>query len=446
MARATVTADTQSANSPDRKPSPTWQKWLKRAFTAAVAVLAVWGTYEHRSEVSNAGGMLSHIHVGWLLVAIVLELASMAAFARLQRWLLSAGGVEVPFAPMLEITLAGNAMSTSLPGGAAWSATWAFEQLRRRGAYKVLAGWVILVAGALSSFAVFVILAAGCWVAGSRGPVSHLRWLAAGLAAVPVLVWAGYVAAKRSDRARQLFAGTWKLVSDHVRPARSLGKLVRKTVDDLGLVRPGVFGWLEAFAYAMGNWLCDCLCLIACMEALSVPVPWRGILVVYGLTQVAASIPITPGGIGVVEGSMTALLIAYGTHPTSALAVVLLYRIVSFWGLAPIGWAAWLGIELAIRRGVRHRSHPWAEHDHAPGPYTGSSPGWAGTGPQCLPLLSLRRWCRTSGGGPERRPLPKVWPPSAVNQHRAGLLRLLTRRSGSLTREPRADASPSGSR
>jgi putative heme transporter len=368
VAQATVTPDSQSADSPKQKPPRTWQKWLKNGFTVVVAGLAVWGTYDHRSEISHAGSMLSHFSLAWLLLAIAFEIASMAAFARLQRWLLRAGGVKVPFIPMFEITLAGNAMSTSLPGGAAWSATWAFEQLRRRGAEKVLAGWVILVAGALSSFAVFVILAAGAWVAGSHGPVSHLRWLAAGLAAIPFVVAAGYVAARRSDRVRQLLSGSWRAISAHVPLARSLGHLVHKTVYNLGLVHPGPLGWMEAFGFALANWLCDCLCLIACMEALGVPVPWPGILVIYGLTQVAASIPITPGGIGVVEGSMTALLIAYGTQPTSAVAVVLLYRIVSFWGLAPIGWAAWLGIELAIRRGVRHRPHPWAEHHHGPAP------------------------------------------------------------------------------
>ncbi|HXW77850.1 MAG TPA: lysylphosphatidylglycerol synthase transmembrane domain-containing protein, partial [Acidimicrobiales bacterium] len=371
-----------------QRPPRTWKKWVKDGFTVAVVALAVWGTYEHRSEISHAGGMLSHLHVAWLLVAIAFEIASMAAFARLQRWLLRAGGVKVPFLPMLEITLAGNAMSTSLPGGAAWSATWAFEQLRRRGAEKILAGWVILVAGALSSFAVFVIVAGGAWVAGSHGPVSHLRWVAAALAAIPLLVAAGYVAARRSNRARQLLSGSWRIISAHVPPARALGNLVHKTVNSLGLVHPGPLGWVEAFAYALANWLCDCLCLIACMEALGVPVPWRGILVVYGLTQVAASIPITPGGIGVVEGSMTALLIAYGTQPTSAVAVVLLYRIVSFWGLAPIGWTAWLGIELAIRRGVRHRPHPWAEHDHGPEP-----PAATPAGPERVLSTSLCSAC-----------------------------------------------------
>lgn len=343
-----------------------WLKTAKKVFAGAIVVLALWGAYEHRSEISSAGSMLGRLQLAWLLVAVAAELASMVVFARLQRWLLRAGGVHVPFVPMVEITLAGNAMSTTLPGGAAWSATWVFEQLRRRGAQKVLAGWVLLVAGALSSFAVFVILAVGAWVAGSRGPVSSLRWLAAGLAAIPLLVAAGWYLARRSPRARRLLSSSWDAIARRLPPARALGRLVRKTLDSLGMVHPGVLGWAEAFGLAMANWLCDCVCLLACTEALGVPVPWRGILVIYGLTQVAASLPITPGGIGVVEGSMTALLIAYGTHPTSAVAVVLLYRIVSFWGLAPIGWTAWAGLELALRHGLRNSPHPWADHEHGP--------------------------------------------------------------------------------
>jgi putative heme transporter len=343
-----------------------WRKTAKKVVAGAIVVLALWGAYEHRSDISSAGHMLGHLQLAWLLVAIAAELASMAVFARLQRWLLRAGGVHVPFVPMVEITLAGNAMSTTLPGGAAWSATWVFEQLRRRGAQKVLAGWVLLVAGALSSFAVFVILAVGAWVAGSRGPVSSLRWLAAGLAAIPLVVAAGWMGARRSQGVRRLLSSSWDAIARRSPPARALGRLVRKTLDSLGMVHPGVLGWAEAFGLAMANWLCDCLCLLACTEALGVPVPWRGILVIYGLTQVAASLPITPGGIGVVEGSMTALLIAYGTHPTSAVAVVLLYRIVSFWGLAPIGWTAWAGLELALRHGLRNSPHPWADHEHGP--------------------------------------------------------------------------------
>lgn len=358
---------------PDRM-RPLWQVVARRVLTVGVIGGAIWAGYDHRSELFTAGSMLSHLQTGWLLVAIAFELSSMVVFARLQRWLLRAGGVKVPLVAMVEIALAGNAMSTSLPGGPAWSATWAFGQLRRRGANRVLAGWVIIVAGVLSSFAIFVIVAAGAWVAGNSGPFAHLRWLAAVLAAIPVAVALGVEGARHNSLVRTTFAESWQLIAGHLRPARAVGRLVRRTSENLGLVHPGAAGWAEAFGLALANWLYDAATLVACIEALHLRVPWHAILIIYGFTQISASLPITPGGLGVVEASMAALLVAYGTPSTTALAVVLLYRIVSFWGLVPIGWSVWFGLEIANRGGVRRRAHPWATHDHGDEPGTTISP------------------------------------------------------------------------
>src|SRR5205807_4956304 len=122
---------------------------------------------------------------------------SLVAFARLQRWLLRAGGLHVGLAPMVEIILAGNALAMSLPGGAAWAAAWAFGQLRRRGADRVLAGWVVLVAGALASFALFTLMVIGALVAGSRGPAASARPALIALAAIPFVVAGFVIAAKR---------------------------------------------------------------------------------------------------------------------------------------------------------------------------------------------------------------------------------------------------------
>ncbi len=47
----------------------------------------------------------------------------------------------------------------------------------------------------------------------------------------------------------------------------------------------------------------------------------------YGLTQLAAALPIMPGGIGVVEGTLPVLLIAYHMPAATAIAAVMLHRI-----------------------------------------------------------------------------------------------------------------------
>jgi uncharacterized membrane protein YbhN (UPF0104 family) len=376
------------------------KKWLKRLLALVLIGVAAYEGFQRHRQLDQAIHMFGHLRLEWLALAIVLEAGSMLVFARLQRWLLRAGGVHIPLREMVEITLAGNALGTSLPGGAAWAATWAFGQLRRRGADRVLAGWVILVAGALASFAIFVLIAAGAFVAGAEGPVARLRWLAAALAAIPVLVGLGAVTAHRHQRARSALTAAWTWTRDHLPGAAPAGRVVGNVFRQLRTVQPGVLGWAEVFGLALLNWVDDAACLTACILALHVHVPWRGLLVIYALTQISASLPVTPGGLGVVEGSMAALLVAYGVAGGQALAVVLLYRIVSFWGLVPIGWGTWVWLEVGPRFGGRQgRAHPWAEHRHGLRPESDElSPGVPAAGPARLLRPRPCEGCETEDG------------------------------------------------
>ena len=104
----------------------------------------------------------------------------------------------------------------------------------------------------------------------------------------------------------------------------------------------------------MLNWITDCGALVASILAVSGHVPWRGVLVVYAVSQIAEALPFTPGGLGVVEGTASLLLIAYGMPSGTAVAAVLLYRIISFWVLVPIGWAAVGALVIAGRQSDAH--------------------------------------------------------------------------------------------
>jgi uncharacterized protein (TIRG00374 family) len=63
-------------------------------------------------------------------------------------------------------------------------------------------------------------------------------------------------------------------------------------------------------------------------------------LLAYGAGQLAANLPVTLGGLGVVEGSLTVALVFYGGAQEATVAAVLLYRIISFWMMLVIGWTA----------------------------------------------------------------------------------------------------------
>jgi uncharacterized protein (TIRG00374 family) len=317
-----------------------------------------------RHELGQAVHLLSHLRVGALVVALAFEVASLVAFARLQRWLLRAGGVDVGLGTMVEITVAGNALAMSLPGGAAWSAAWAYGQLRRRGADRVLAGWVVLVAGALASFVLFLLLVVGSLVAGNVGPAKSFRPVGVALAMIPFAAAAAVLLYRRFPVLGGAATRLRRLVASLPFGSKVLA-FAENTIERVQTVRPSGAAWTEAFALAALNWIETCACLVACIWAVHGHVPWHGILVAYTLAQVAASIPVTPGGLGVVEGSLTALLVAYGMPETTALAAVLLFRAVSFWGLVPIGWSLWAWLSLTesrtAARGDR-RPHPWSVH------------------------------------------------------------------------------------
>jgi CelD/BcsL family acetyltransferase involved in cellulose biosynthesis len=78
---------------------------------AGLAAAAVAG----RAALAASFTVLGHLHFIWIPAAIVLEAASMAAFAIMRRRLLAAGGASVGVRPMLATAYAANAVSVSVP-------------------------------------------------------------------------------------------------------------------------------------------------------------------------------------------------------------------------------------------------------------------------------------------------------------------------------------------
>ena len=97
-----------------------------------------------------------------------------------------------------------------------------------------------------------------------------------------------------------------------------------------------VTGW------RLANWLADAAVLAVSIRAAGAPVPWHALLLVYGSGIAAQSLNITPGGLGLAEGTLSVALVATGLRASQALAAVLLYRLASFWLVAFAGWLVFL--------------------------------------------------------------------------------------------------------
>ncbi|MGE5292186.1 MAG: lysylphosphatidylglycerol synthase transmembrane domain-containing protein, partial [Micromonosporaceae bacterium] len=309
----------------------------------SAAVLAAGGYFVavHARDLRAASHQLAGLRWPWICAAVLCEAGSMLVLARLQRRLLRAGGARLGIRTMLGVTVAANAMDATLPGGVAWSAAWVFNQLSRHGVPRPQRVWMFLAAGAVSSFTLFAVVATGVEIAGGTGPMSGLRIPALILAAVPV-AGAGWQLLRRAPRVRRGLRAAGRRLAARSLLARRMQRVLGGFSSRLTAVRLAPGAWADALAMGLANWLLDAAVLVAVLQALAIHVPWRAILVIYGVTQVAGSLPVTPGGLGVVEGSLAGLLAAYGTGGGQALAVVMAYRVVSFWVMVPAGWLVWL--------------------------------------------------------------------------------------------------------
>nr|WP_258404950.1 lysylphosphatidylglycerol synthase transmembrane domain-containing protein [Streptomyces sp. FR1] len=336
---------------PTTRPSRAW--WLVAAVLAtAVILLAI----DHRHELAAATRLLARVSPPKLALATAFEAASLVCFAGVQRWLLHAGGTRLSLKTMTALTVAANALAGALPGGAAFSAAWLFRQLRRRRVGQVLAAAVLVVAGTLSALSLFVLLVAGALTAGLGGPGGAVLRPALGVAGLALGVGLVALALFRLPGFRAAAGRAWTRAGERYRRVRQIEDALVRLVAQARSVQPGLRPWLRPFGLALLNWAFDIACLAAALWALGIGIPWRGLLLAYALTQIPGSLRLTPGSIGIVEASLATLLTVYGLRPDQAIAATLLYRIVGYWVLQPIGWATWIGLTFRARRPAPDRT------------------------------------------------------------------------------------------
>lgn len=315
-----------------------WWPWLRYLVGLALAGVALWAVLGQRGELSGFSAAISHLRWWWVALGLLAEAGSYVAFAVAQRRLLAVTGVTVPAWSMTVIIFVATAITNSVPGGPVVASIFSFRQFRRRGADEVTAGWALLAIVVAAGTGLALLAGVGLVVAGAEGVSTDLVEVTAAVVAVAL---AGSVLLV------QRRAAMW-LVERSLHVVRRAGGRSAEAFPALSVVGARLaavrISWRQmagAVLWSGGNWVLDCGCLCLAFLALGAPVPWRGLLLAYGAGQLAANLPITPGGLGVVEGSMTIALVAFGGDVTTTATAVLLYRLMSYWLELPIGWAAW---------------------------------------------------------------------------------------------------------
>jgi uncharacterized protein (TIRG00374 family) len=300
------------------------------------ALLALYVVWPGLLGVLSTWPELLSLNPWWFAVMLVLEAASFVCVWALQRLALRTD----QWFGIATAQLAGNAVSRTVPGGAASGAAVQFRMLvdARVQAASVGAG---LAAASLISTATLLalpLLSLPAVLAGRPVPsgLALSAWLGTG---VFVLAFgAGAILLTTDEPLRRIGVATaWLLTKAH-HPSDDLPNRLRMERDEIRRVLGR--RWWVALLASLGNWLFDYLALLAALAAVgSFPRPSL-VLLAYVASMVLAMIPITPGGLGFVEAGLTALLVVAGVGAGDAALATLAYRLVAFWLPIPAGLIA----------------------------------------------------------------------------------------------------------
>ena len=338
---------------------------------ATFFILAIFIIYFVVPELTNAGkhlNVLSKINPFWIMGGILLEAASLWAYAILSRSLLPNNPPSL--FTIFRIDLAGNALAHVVPGGTAGSASLGFRLLTVRGVPRQDTAFAIATQGIGSAVVLNMLLWISIFVsipiAGLHSAYESIALLIGLLALllIGILIFAmtkGEVTA--SKILRVITKPIPKITEEQVNAfVLKIGSSLR----DLGRDRTRL---KMAIVWAAANWLLDAASLWAFAASIGHYVLPFELFVAYGVANVLAVLPITPGGLGVVEFVAAGLLTSFGMPYSAALLAVIGWRLVNYWLPIPLGTLAY--ISLRFEKGSRIKKSRKAIHEMAQEAHTG---------------------------------------------------------------------------
>jgi uncharacterized protein (TIRG00374 family) len=335
------------------------KSFLSRSVRHAVTILALGLVIEYLvlPQLAGAGKslhLISQLNLGYAAAGVVLEAAALLAYSQLTRAVLPHGAPSR--FTILRINMSTLAVSHVLPAGTAGGTPVGLRLLTESGVSGADATFAVATQGIGSAVVLNLLL----WIAlvisiPSRG-LNPLYGIAA---LVGVLLMAAVAAlvllfTRGEDRA----AGIVRWVASRVpfldqdvvtAGVRRLATRLRELSRDGPLLGRAV-AWAAAF------WLLDASSLWVFLAAFGHLMTPYGLLVAYGLANVLAVIPITPGGLGIVEGVLVPTLVGFGSPRGVAILGVITYRLVNFWLPIPVGALAYLSLRVEPGASRRRRA------------------------------------------------------------------------------------------
>jgi uncharacterized protein (TIRG00374 family) len=289
---------------------------------------------------------LGHASTGWVVVALVAELASCFAFVVFFQGIFWRGPRRVA-ARLAWTEMAAGALLPAGGAGGLGLGAWILSKFGMPGrAIAIRSTMVFLVTSAVTVGALSLFgfgLAAGV-LAGPHQPLLTLAPALVGVVVIGVFLAVPGPLSRMAD----------KHAAKHGRIATTLTSLAAGIRESKVVLRHPDWRLLGA----VGFWIFDVAVLWLAFRALGSAPAFGAVVMAYLLGMIGNMVPV-PGGIGAVDLGLVGMLALYGAPLSTSAAAVLIYRAISLWVPTLIGTVAYVLLRGDLRRPLEPRGGSW---------------------------------------------------------------------------------------
>src|SRR5689334_16685563 len=336
----------------------TWLPFLVKPLRRGIILFALVLIVEYLVVPELVGAskdlnLLGQVDAAWLVAGLALEGLSLFCYGLLTQAMLPPGSFNPGLSRLFRIDLAAAAVAHVIPAGTLGSAGLGYRLFTADGIKGNDAAVMMATKGLGSTVVLNVLLWLSLVISIPLAGFHPIYVTVAITGAVIMLVIAalafGFI--RGAGRASRILHA----VGDRI-PGLSGDRLEQALLDaakSLSALARDRRTLVMSLTWATLNWLLDAAslwCFVAAFGKFVNPVE---LFAAYGIANVAGALPVTPGGLGVVDSVAPLLLVSFGVTRSVATLGVLGWRLVNFWLPIPVGALAYVSLKVPRGAGLK---------------------------------------------------------------------------------------------
>ena len=345
-----TTGELPAIESSEKPPRRRFRLTLKLLICLAVAYYFV---VPLAPDFQNVFEDLGRVNPWLLLIGLALEMMALYCYAPLMQAALGDPGAHLSAGRLFRIQMSTRSLSSIVPGGSAASSALGYRLMTLSGVTGPDAGFALATVGLGSAVVLNLILWVALLVSIPIRGVNPLYGTVAMIGVIVMVICAALVFGLMDGSGRAERAVRWIARRIRINPDRAAQVLARiaERLEQL-LSDKRMLG--KVLLWASLNWILDAAALWVFLRAFNISMEFDALIIAFGIANLLAAIPITPGGLGYVDTGYIGMLVGFGAAAGGAALGVAAYRFAQFFFPILIGGFMYLSLRVG----------PWSIERH----------------------------------------------------------------------------------